>query len=226
MLRFVVAGMVVIVLGVAGASGLLFLQGSTGAQASTVVQLRQGWNLMVWTADSQPVGTALSDIGDELVIAYGWQGDSQAFSRYVPGRPDVSTMTQVQKDSGYWLLMTRDVAFDIPTADGQQCPTPYADCDECESALDECTTDYAECVDDYDQCGDDYSQCLDDYGDCTDSLGCWTDCRSDGMACWSDCYHLVADCVFSASTLNGAKGCFAFALCDQCDDTWDCSWCD
>lgn len=116
----------------------LSLHGWTSAQDSRTVLLRQGWNRLVWTANNQPADTALAAIADDLVMAYGWEGDSQTFTRYIPGRADVSTMGEVEKNSGYWLLMTREVAFSFPTADIQcptcpaptpcpQCPTPGDD---------------------------------------------------------------------------------------------------
>lgn len=102
---------------------LASLTGLIDAQGSRTVQLRQGWNQLVWTDESQAADAALAPIADKMPIAYGWQGDSQTFSRYVPDNTDVSTMSEVAKDSAYWLLMTQDFSFDVPT-DEVQCPTP------------------------------------------------------------------------------------------------------
>jgi len=113
---------------------LASLTGLISAQGSRTVQLRQGWNQLVWTGESQAADTALAPIADKMPIAYGWQGDSQTFSRYVPGNTDVSTMSEVAKDSAYWLLMTQDFSFGVPT-DEVQCPTPTP-CPDCPSAYD------------------------------------------------------------------------------------------
>jgi hypothetical protein len=102
---------------------------STSAQDSRTVLLRQGWNQLVWTADNQLADTALSAIADDLAIVYGWQGDSQTFSRCVPGRADVSTMTMLERDSGYWLLLKRDVSLTMP-ASTVECPAPTP-CPQC-----------------------------------------------------------------------------------------------
>lgn len=131
----------------------LCLHGWTSAENSRVVELRQGWNQLVWTPDNQPADTALAAIAGDLAMVYGWQGDSQTFSRYIPGRADVSTMGQVEKDSGYWLLMTRDAAFSVPTADGQQCPkptpcptsTPSPSCGDCQLLAVACALELGEC---------------------------------------------------------------------------------
>lgn len=102
---------------------LASLTGLISAQGSRTVQLRQGWNQLVWTGESQAADTALAPIADKMPIAYGWQGDTQTFSRYVPGKAEISTMSEVAKDGAYWLLMTQDFSFDVPT-DEVQSPTP------------------------------------------------------------------------------------------------------
>lgn len=102
---------------------LASLTGLISAQGSRTVQLRQGWNQLVWTGENQAADTALAPIADKMPIAYGWQGDTQTFSRYVPGRAVVSTMTEVEKDAAYWLLMIQDSTFSVPTA-SLQCPQP------------------------------------------------------------------------------------------------------
>lgn len=115
----------------------------TSAQDSRTVLLRQGWNQLVWTADNQPADTALAAIAGDLVIVYGWQGDSQTFTRYIPDRADVSTMGEVEKNSGYWLLMTREVVFSFPTADIQcpACPAPTP-CPQCPEPTDSLLAEY------------------------------------------------------------------------------------
>jgi len=111
-----------------------------------LVQLRQGWNLVVWAADSQ---TADSVFGfANIAIVYGWQPDSQSFTRYVPGRPEVSTLGTAEKDSAYWLLSNSDALFQVPAPDGSVCPepsaypspSPSADCGQCASALASCVS--------------------------------------------------------------------------------------
>jgi hypothetical protein len=117
-------------------STLLCLQDWARAEGSRTVQLRQGWNQVVWTADNQLADTALSGIAGDLVIAYGWQGDSQTFSRYIPARADSSTMSQLERDSGYWLLLSRDSVLTIPaTASECPAPTPCPQCPDATAAL-------------------------------------------------------------------------------------------
>lgn len=137
--RNFVLGLLIGSLGVLIVLVLFPLHHSAGADTSRVVQLHEGWNQLVWTGDSQAADTALAPIADKMPIAYGWQGDSQTFSRYVPGNTDVSTMSEVAKDSAYWLLMTQDFSFGVPT-DDVQCPTPvvcpqHTPCPQCPPCL-------------------------------------------------------------------------------------------
>lgn len=210
----------------------------TSAQDSRTVLLRQGWNQLVWTADNQPADTALAAIAGDLVIAYGWQGDSQTFTRYIPNRADVSTMGEVEKNSGYWLLMTREVAFSFPTADGQQCPqptpcptsTPSPSCGDWQSLAEGCAVDYGQCM-------GTLTECTKEFGKCTFSLGCWRGCHLDLGSCWSFCHadlgscwfncHLALEsCVLSAPSLALAQSCVIPGDCLYCNEIWDCLYCD
>jgi len=115
---------------VAGSIGALFLlslfsfQERTDAQTLRTVQLHQGWNLLVWTGETEPVDIALSDlVSSNLSLIYGWQPDTGTFTRYVPGRPEISTITHIERDTGYWLLMQQTVIMNVPTASAE-CPQP------------------------------------------------------------------------------------------------------
>lgn len=171
-------------------SAFLSFHDWTSAQDSRTVLLRQGWNQLVWTAGNQTADTALAAIAGDLVIVYGWQGDSQTFTRYIPDRADVSTMGEVEKNSGYWLLMTRDAAFSFPTADGQQCPqptacpkptgcpspSPSAGCEECASLL-------ATCVSALDECDEAFWGMSDLLDECHADVTFWMDAAFSGLYC-------------------------------------------
>lgn len=227
----------------------LSFHGWTSAQGSRTVQLRQGWNQLVWTGDSQAIDTALAAVAANMPIAYGWQGDTQTFSRYVPGKAEVSTMSEVAKDSAYWLLMTREVAFSFPTADGQQCPkptpcptnTPCPSCGDWQSVAEECQEDYGQCIGALTECTNEFGECTSSLGcwrgchpelgrcwsDCNSSLGsCWSDCNSDLASCWSDCNSGLELCLLLASTLADVDFCLSIWDCSYCSDIFDCSYCD
>ena len=121
--RNFVLGLLIGSLGVLIALTLFPLHHSTSADTSRAVQLHEGWNLLVWTGDSQAADTALAPIADKMPIAYSWQADSRTFGLYVPNRPDISTMGQVEKDTGYWVLMVDGATLNVPTA-SLQCPQP------------------------------------------------------------------------------------------------------
>lgn len=123
MTRSFVAGLLAGTIGALIVISLFSFQQSTSADTSRVVQLHEGWNLLVWTGDSQSPDTALSSVAPNMAIAYGWQADSRTFSRYIPNRPDISTMGQIEKDTGYWALMVHSATLNIPTPVAQ-CPQP------------------------------------------------------------------------------------------------------
>lgn len=100
------------------------------------LELKQGWNLVVWPADTQLVQSAFASIADyHLVVAYGWQDDTQSFSRYVPRRPEVSDLSQVEKNTAYWLLMRGEFLLVMPPSASEcQGLTDYLLSDACTGA--------------------------------------------------------------------------------------------
>lgn len=88
------------------------------------LELKQGWNLVAWGSDTQPPDSAFASIASyHLVMAYGWQNDTQSFNRYVPGRPEISTLSEVEKDNAYWLLMKGEFLLFMPPS-ASECPAP------------------------------------------------------------------------------------------------------
>jgi len=192
----------------------------TSAQDSRTVLLRQGWNQLVWTADNQPADTALAAIAGDLVIVYGWQGDSQTFTRYIPGRANVSTMGEVEKNSAYWLLMTRDAAFSVPTADGQQCPqptacpspSPSAGCEGCASLL-------ATCVSALDECDEAFWGMSDLLDECHADVTFWMDAAFSGDYC-PTCFDPFPTCIADQWC------CGSNCVSGPCFDPWPDASCD
>jgi len=174
--RNFVLGLLIGGLGVLIVLMLFPLHHSTSADTSRAVQLHEGWNLLVWTGDSQAADTALAPIADKMPIAYSWQADSRTFGLYVPNRPDISTMGQVEKDTGYWVLMVDGATLNVPTASLQcpqpsPCPTPTAcpDCGEWQSLAQDCVADFSQCADDLSSCSNELFSCREDLENCADT---------------------------------------------------------
>lgn len=203
----------------------LSLNGWTSAQDSRQVLLRQGWNQLVWTDANHAANTALADIADDLAIVYGWQGDSQTFTRYIPGRMDISTMSMLERGSGYWLLVKRDLFLTLPGY-VSECPepTPCADCGECASLLATCVSALDECDEAFwgmsgllDECDAGRSYCESDLTSCHGDLA-W--CQSDLISCGADLDFCETDLTFCHSRLS----CFEDECSNWQPDFEQCCW--
>ena len=75
--------------------------GSSPASAS----LAQGWNSICYTGATKPPGDATSGITEDLSILYVL-GGNQAWSRYVPSRPEVSNIAQLEQYDAVLMLVT------------------------------------------------------------------------------------------------------------------------
>jgi cysteinyl-tRNA synthetase len=100
-----------LVLGVAaalpGAAGPVYPPPATSRSFDL---LPPGWHNFVWTGSSATApDTALACIAADYAIAYRLQPD-QTYQRYVPGRPDISTMAGVDKYDSLLVLITADGA--------------------------------------------------------------------------------------------------------------------
>ena len=65
--------------------------------------LAKGWNSVCYTGAAKPPAEATSSIADDLSILY-MLGSSQAWSRYVPGRPEVSNIDQLEQYGAVLML--------------------------------------------------------------------------------------------------------------------------
>jgi hypothetical protein len=79
----------------------------TSTQTQTTVNLVQGWNSICYTGETKSVGEATSGITEAIGILYSFL-DTQAWERYVPNRPDVSTMSTLTQLDSVLLLITQD----------------------------------------------------------------------------------------------------------------------
>lgn len=114
-------GLLVAVVMAAGVVGLFLSH--TSAQQTRVIHLAQGWNSAAWTGDKQSASEALANLGDAVLVVYGYNNDSQSFTRHVVGRPEISTLTDFEPEQAYWVLASRSADWSVPGPAVPSCPT-------------------------------------------------------------------------------------------------------
>lgn len=103
--------------------GLVLFLSHTSAQQTRVIHLVQGWNSVAWTGEKQFASEALADLGDAVSAVYGYDNDSHGFTRYMVGRPEVSTLTDFEPEQAYWVLAQRSADWSVPGPAAPSCPT-------------------------------------------------------------------------------------------------------
>lgn len=130
--------LLVAVVVLAGVVGLFWSH--TSAQQTRVIHLAQGWNLVTWTGETQSASAALADLGDAVSIVYGYNNDSQTFTRCIVGRPEISTLTNFGPEEAYWVRAGRAADWSVPGPATPSCPTATpcptgTPCPDCPSAF-------------------------------------------------------------------------------------------
>lgn len=128
-------GVLLVALILAGVTSLFLAH--TSAQQMRVIALAQGWNLVTWTGEKQSASQALTSVSDAVSAVYGYDNDSQTFTRYFIDRPEISTLTDFEPEEAYWVLAQRSATWWVP---GVACP----DCSLWQSAAEQCLADYEE----------------------------------------------------------------------------------
>jgi hypothetical protein len=80
-------------------------QQEQSAQTQPSVDLVQGWNSVCYTGQTKPVENATAGIAEAIGILYQLL-DTQAWSRYVPNRPDVSNISTLTQLDSVLILIT------------------------------------------------------------------------------------------------------------------------
>ena len=78
-----------------------------GGESPTSVDLVFGWNSVCYTGQTKDAATATEGIAGRFAIAYTL-APSQAWKRFVPGRPDVSTLSQLDSCTPVLILVTEE----------------------------------------------------------------------------------------------------------------------
>lgn len=131
-------GLLIAVAMAAGVVGLFLSH--TSAQQTRDIHLAQGWNLVGWTGEKQSASEALVawrlyNLRDAVLAVYGYNNDSQSFTRYIVGRPDISTLTDFEPEQAYWVLAQAATDWLVPGPAEPSCPTATP-CPDCLSASD------------------------------------------------------------------------------------------
>jgi hypothetical protein len=80
-------------------------QQETSSTALTSVTLSQGWNTACYTGPTQDTETATADISSQVGVVYSL-GAGQVWSRFIPGRPDISDLIELEQFSCPLILIT------------------------------------------------------------------------------------------------------------------------
>lgn len=136
-------GLLLVALILAGVTSLFLVH--TSAQQGRFIALAQGWNLVTWTGEKQSASQALTDVSDAVSIVYGYNNDSQTFTRYIIDRPGISTLTDFEPEGAYWVLARRSATWWVP---GLACP----DCSLWQSAAEQCLVEYEEAANALTEC--------------------------------------------------------------------------
>ena len=97
----IVIGLLAVVLTLGGMTAL----GDSGTAGNGVyLELRPGWNQVVWFGETQTADATLSDLSG-LQAAYGWSNEDQAFSQYLPDRAGANTLKNLATGGVYWIVM-------------------------------------------------------------------------------------------------------------------------
>ena len=78
----------------------------SGASQGSVA-LAQGWNSICYSGATKDIQAAVASIAEQVAVVYALQAD-QSWSRYVPGRLDVSTLTQAARLAALLVLVTQE----------------------------------------------------------------------------------------------------------------------
>jgi len=85
------------------------------------VDLEEGWNMfsLPLIPDDSSIEVVLADVMENVQIVWGYK--EGVWSKYLPGLPEFSTLTDLVDGEGYWVLIT---AEDTVTVSGVELPGP------------------------------------------------------------------------------------------------------
>jgi hypothetical protein len=91
---------------VLGSEVVTWNQQFSGASQGSVT-LAAGWNSVCYSGAPKDTQAAVAGIAKQVAVVYALQAD-QSWSRYVPGRLDVSTLTQAARLAALLILVTQE----------------------------------------------------------------------------------------------------------------------
>jgi len=79
------------------------------SEAGSDLALAPGWNSICYLGESKEAAVALGEMSDEIAASYGLAADG-AWKRFIPGRPELTTMTYVRNLSPLIVLIPTEQA--------------------------------------------------------------------------------------------------------------------
>ena len=76
-------------------------------ESPTTVDLVFGWNSVCYTGQTKDAATATEGIAGQFAIAYTL-APGQGWKRFVPGKPEVSNLSQLESFTPVLILVTED----------------------------------------------------------------------------------------------------------------------
>ncbi len=80
-------------------------QQETSGTALTSVTLEPGWNSVCYAGPTQDIEPAIAGISSQVGVIYALAAD-QSWSRFIPARPEISNLTQLEQFSSVLVLVT------------------------------------------------------------------------------------------------------------------------
>ena len=87
------------------------------SRESVLLSLRAGENLVGWTGqDGTPVAEAVARLGDAVVLARGWDAQTQRYVRYIPVSSPAGDVAELRHGAAVWIEASHPVGWWQPGA--------------------------------------------------------------------------------------------------------------
>jgi len=86
-----------------------------------------GWANVAYAGETGPIGQKLVSLAQQSAIIYHLDNSTGGWTKYVPGRPELSDLTTATKGEAYLALLTQPLSIDLASCPAAtpapQCPT-------------------------------------------------------------------------------------------------------
>lgn len=78
------------------------------APTTPIPALKTGPNLVTWAGEDTPIADVVRDLGDSVVVVYGYDPSSSEWLHYSPGAPIyLQTLPSLHQGEQYWVLVAQ-----------------------------------------------------------------------------------------------------------------------